>query len=356
MKHPVGSFSGLVLCAVLSSCGGGGGQPEHANLSLLAGDVAKSGSTDGTGPTASFYLPSDMATDRVGNLYVADTANNTIRKITPAGVVTTLAGTAGVVGHADGTGAAASFFFPSGVATDSADNVYVADEMNQTIRKITPAGVVTTIAGIALTAGHADGVGAAATFNGPQGVTTDSAGNVYVADTGNSTIRQISPQGTVSTLAGVALRVGHVDGPAALASFFMPHGVATDGAGNIYVADTGNNIIRRIDPTGVVSTVAGTALTAGHADGAGTAASFNGPHGIAIDRSGNVYLADTTNSTIRKITPTGMVTTVVGQAGVVGFVPGALPGQISYPYGVTLFGRTLYATSNNTIVQVTNAP
>ncbi len=355
MKHPIGSFVGLALCAVLPSCGGGV-QPEAANLSLLAGNVAKSGSADGTGAAASFYLPADIAADRAGNLYVADTANNTIRKITPAGVVTTLAGAAGVVGHADGAGAAASFFFPSGVATDSTDNVYVADEMNHTIREITPAGLVTTIAGIVLTAGHADGVGAAATFNRPQGVATDSAGNVYVADTGNSTIRQISPQGTVSTLAGVALRVGHLDGPAALASFYMPHGVATDSAGNIYVADTGNNVIRKINPTGVVSTVAGTALTAGHADGAGTAASFNGPHGIAVGRGGNVYIADTTNSTIRKITPDGMVTTVIGQAGVIGFVPGALPGQISYPYGVALFGHTLYATSNNTIVQVTNAP
>lgn len=355
MKRPIRSTIGLVLSAFLSACGGGV-PPQVPNLALLAGNVNGSGSADGTGPAASFYLPSDVATDRAGNIYVADTANNTIRKITPAGVVTTFAGTAGVVGHADGTGPAASFFFPSGIATDSAGNVYVADEMNNTIRKITPAGVVTTIAGIALTMGHANGPGATATFNGPQGVATDSAGNVFVADTGNSTIRQISPFGTVSTVAGIALTVGHADGQGTLATFFLPRGLATDSLGNVYVADTGNNVIRKITPPGVVSTLAGTALTVGSADGTGPAASFNGPQKIATDSAGNVYVADTVNSTIRKITAGGLVTTIVGQPGIVAFMPGKLPGELALPHGAALSGRTLYTTSNNTIVQITNSP
>lgn len=355
MKRPIRYITGFALSAFLSACGGGV-QPQVANLSLLAGNVNGSGSADGTGAAASFYLPGNVATDRAGNIYVADTANNTIRKITPAGVVTTLAGTAGVVGHADGTGPAASFFFPSGVATDSGGNVYVADEMNNTIRKITPSGVVTTIAGIALTAGHANGPAATATFNGPQAIATDSAGNVYVADTGNSTIRQISPVGMVSTIAGIALTVGHADGQGALATFYLPRGVATDSVGNVYVADTGNNTIRKIAPPGVVSTLAGTALTVGSADGTGTAASFNGPQSVATDSGGNVYVADTVNSTVRKITPGGAVTTIVGQPGITAFIPGKLPGGIVYPHGVAVSGRTLYTTSSNIIVQVTNAP
>src|SRR5439155_1385320 len=201
-------------------------------VTTLAGTAGTPGSTDATGTAARFRFPRDVATDGTGNVYVAELSNNTVRKITPAAVVTTLAGTAGSVGSADGTGAAASFNFPSGVATDSAGNVYVADTSNNTIRKITPAGVVTTLAGTAGTTGSTDATGAAASFNFPQGVATDSAGNVYVADTLNNTIRKITPAGVVSTLAGTA-GTGSADGTGAAASFNSPVGVATDNAGNV---------------------------------------------------------------------------------------------------------------------------
>ena len=187
------------------------------------------------------------------------TRNDTIRKITPAGVVTTFAGTAGQSGSADGTGAAARFTNPEGTAVDGAGNVYVADTFNDTIRKITPAGVVTTLAGTAGQGGSADGTGAAARFAFPTGVAVDGAGNVYVADTDNDTIRKITPAGVVTTLAGTAGQSGSADGTGAAARFNSPFGLAVDGAGNIYVADEDNDAIREITPAGVVSTLAGTA-------------------------------------------------------------------------------------------------
>src|ERR1043166_6807989 len=173
-------------------------------FTTLAGAASSSGSADGTGSAARFNSPGGVATDSSGNVYVADSVNSTIRKITPGGVVTTLAGLAGSGGSADGTGSAARFYYPSGVATDSSGNVYVTDRFNCTIRKITAAGVVTTLAGLAGSSGSADGTGSAARFYYPEGVATDSSGTVYVADTSNQTIRKITPAGVVTTLAGLA--------------------------------------------------------------------------------------------------------------------------------------------------------
>jgi len=216
------------------------------------------------------------------------------------GVVTTLAGTAGGSGgSADGTGAAASFNAPTGVAVDSSGNVYVADSENHTIRKITAAGVVSTFTGTG-SVGRLDGTGSAASFRYPFGVAVDSIGNVYVADYYNSTIRKITAAGVVSTFAGTG-SVGRLDGTGSAASFYYPYGVAVDSSGNVYVADTFNNTIRKITSAGVVSTLAGTAGSTGSTDDTGAAASFRYPSGVAVDSSGNVYVADQLNHTIRKI-------------------------------------------------------
>jgi len=178
---------------------------------------------DGTGAAARFYEPGGVAVDRAGNIYVTDMRNHTIRKVTTAGVVTTLAGTAGLVGSTDGTGTAARVYEPKDVAIDSAGNVYVADFGNHTIRKVTTAGVVTTLAGTAGLAGSADGTGAAARFNLPRGVAVDGASNVYVADTYNHTIRKVTAAGVVTTLAGTADMAGSAEGTGRRCALQLPY-------------------------------------------------------------------------------------------------------------------------------------
>jgi len=257
---------------------------------------------------------------------VADSGNGTIRKVTAAGVVTTLAGTAGIAGYANGTGAAAQFNDPQGVAVDSSGNLYVTDYYNQVIRKITSAGVVTTLAGAAGTAGYANGTGTAALFNGPTGVAVDAGGNVYVGDTSNEVIRRITPAGVVTTLAGAAGTVGYANGTGTAAMFSAPEGVAVDTSGNVYVADVNNDVIRKITSAGVVTTLAGAPIVTvsqtltgtntinNYADGVGASAIFYNPIGVAADANGNVYVADFNNYLIREITPGGVVTTLAGYA------------------------------------------
>jgi hypothetical protein len=287
-------------------------------VTTLAGLAGVSGSVDGTGTAARFFAPRGVAVDTSGNVYVADTGNGTIRKITSAGVVTTLAGRAGPVGSLDGTGSAARFNNPYSVALDSSGNVFVADRGNHTLRKITAAGVVSTLAGVAGSLGSAEGSGSAARFNAPAGVATDSTGNIYVAEFGNNTIRKVTPAGLVSTLASFAGTVGNIgsaDGTANLARFNRPVAVAVDSTGNVYVADLNNQTIRKITAEGVVSTLAGTARSSGSTDGTGSAARFNLPSGVAVDSTGNIYVADQNNQSIRKITSGGVVSTLAGQAG-----------------------------------------
>ena len=265
--------------------------------STLAGSNS-AGYVDATGLAASFNSPTGVAVDAAGTLYVADQANHVIRKVTAAGVVTTLAGT-GVPGYRDGSATAARFNAPPGVALDGAGILYVADQNNHVIRKITPTGVVSTLAGTAGTAGFADGAGTAAQFNSPTGVAVDAAGTLYVADRFNNRIRKITPAGGVTTLAG-SNSPGYIDGPGLSASFKGPFGVAVDAGGAVYVADSDNNVIRKITAAGDVSTLAGSG-TAGYVDGTGTAAKFNTPTGVAVDRAGVVYVADQGNGLLRFI-------------------------------------------------------
>jgi sugar lactone lactonase YvrE len=294
---------------------------ERYRFTTFAGNSPSRGSTDGVGAAARFSYPQGVAVDAAGNIYVADSNNCTVRKVTPSGVVTTLAGSAGSFpGSADGHGSSARFRYPTGLALDSAGNIYVADSGNSTIRKVTPSGDVSTFAGTAEQRGSADGTGSSARFNGPIDVAVDATGIVYVADQSNQTIRKISPTGVTTTVAGSPLSEGFSDGAGSAARFSFPAALTVDSGGNIFVADTNNHTIRKITPAGVVSTFAGAAGGPGSADGVGSNARFNLPQGICVDSQGNVFVGD--NGTIRRITPAAVVTTVAGSSGNYGSADG----------------------------------
>lgn len=383
-KLPNGSLSFLVF--LIAVCALTGGVTAYADTSIydphcitnLAGLAGSSGTLNGTTTAARFSEPWGLAVDGVGTVYVADTQNHVIRKITPVGIVTTLAGSGsagfadgaagtaqfnrptgvavnssgtavyvadydnhrirmidltqlpasltyvstvagvGTIGTLDGPGASAQFRNPFGVALNSAGSLlYVSDQNNQTIRKITlPGGVVSTHAGSPNANGYVNAANASARFNTPRGIAVDGAGDVYVADSGNFTVRKISG-GNVTTLAGhptLAFQSGFNDGPANGARFSLvndmspfgaPTGVAVDGSGHVYVADQGNHLIRRIDQNlpstdpNFVTTLAGAAGLTGSTDGLGIAVRFNYPAGVAADSAGRIYVADTLNHTIR---------------------------------------------------------
>ena len=287
-------------------------------VTTIAGVLGQQGSTDGTNSKARFFFPDGVAVDTNGTLFVADSANNTIRKITPQGtnwVVRTLAGNTAGGGYADGTNNQASFFEPTGIAVDNAGNLFVTDFSYSLIRRIAPVGtnwVVSTIAGAPRPGSSVDGTNSQARFANPRGIVVDSSGTIFVGDYFNFTIRKITPVGTnwvVTTIAGLAGQAGTADGTNSDARFNAPQGVALDSAGNLYVADSNfqstnaNNLIRKLSPQGtnwVVTTLGGAATVYGSADGTGSNARFNNPWGIALDSTGNVYVADFGNSTIRR--------------------------------------------------------
>jgi sugar lactone lactonase YvrE len=349
VTNAAGTVASAGIANVAVSCG---------PLALLAGAVGGPGSSDGQGVNARFNNPFSVATDSAGNIYVADNYNETIRKITPTGLVSTLAGTAGLSGATDGTGSGARFAGPAGVAVDSAGNVYVADAGNYTIRKITAAGVTSTFAGTAQQYGSADGTASAARFSFPYGLALDVAGNLYVADTSNQTIRKITPAGAVSTLAGTAGQSGAADGNGSAAKFNFPQGIAVDPSGVVYVADTANDTIRKITPAGMVTTLAGSAAHPGTADGTGAAAAFNLPMGLVTDPAGNLYVADSSGNTVRKVTPAGVVTTLAGTAGQHGFMDGTGgAARFGFPQGITIdpAGSLYVADTINTIRKISTA-
>jgi hypothetical protein len=284
-------------------------------VSTFAGQGAQTGTTDGVGSAARFYGPGGAAVDASGIVYVADTTNDTIRKVTLGGTVTTLA---------------TAFQGPTGVTADGAGSVYVANRARFTIEKVTQSGAKSVLAGNPGTRGFADGTGTGATFDNPAGVAVDASGNVFVADSYNNIIRKVTQSGVVTTLAGSPNQgQSGADGTGSAARFWGPIAVALDATGNIYVTDRENHTLRKVTQAGVVTTVAGVAGTFGATDGTGTAARFNRPSGLCVDAAGNVLVADSGNAAIRKVTPTGVVTTVAGVLGQGGTVPGPLPASLS---------------------------
>ena len=335
-------------------------------FTTLAGTAGIQGSADGSGAAARFNNPHGITTDDVGNLYVADTGNNIIRKIViSSGVVTTFAGTGGYSTN-DGMGNVAQFNQPAGIMADGVGNLYVADTGNHTIRKIViSSGAVSTVAGSAGNPGNSDGTGTAAQFHFPEGIAADGPAHLYVADTWNHSIRQIvigpGGVGEVTTLAGSNGISGTSDGVGSAARFNSPYGVAADGLGHLFVADEINDTIRMIViASATVSTLAGSPQIGGSANGAGITARFNSPAGVTADVDGNVYVADQVNSTIRKIvTNMGTVTTVAGNPQQVGYTDGTgINAKFKNPYGIAAGGSTnLYvADTGNSTIRIGKVP
>lgn len=313
------------------------GHAQPLTIRTFAGSTTP-GSTNGPGPTARFDHPVGLATDLSGNIYIADTENSTIRKITPDDNVSTLAGSPGNFGSADNFGASARFYGPQALAANSAGQLFVADTANSTIRKITAGGTVSTFAGAASNFNSFDGTGAAAQFYHPEGVAIDAGGNIYVADTWNHTIRRITPAGTVTTLAGLAGNFGAADGTNSKARFNRPTGIAVDGATNIFIADSLNHTVRKIAPSGTVSTIAGLAGVWGSSDGTNSAARFYLPEGISIAANGALFVTDSGNQVLRKISLIGtnwVVATVAGLEGISGSANGTgSNARFNFPAGI----------------------
>jgi sugar lactone lactonase YvrE len=328
--------------------------PDHpqsaTGLYPIAGDVCGvcSGSKDGTGPAARFNAPEGIAADKAGNLYVAESPSATIRKVSPAGVVTTLAGATGAVGYADGTGSAARFNLPTRLDTDSQGNVYLTDTGNSVVRKITAAGAVTSLAGNG-TCGSADGRERSAQFCNPKGIALDQWGNLWIADTGNHTVRRIDVNGNVSTVAGSPGVCGSANGRGDVARFCNPQDIDVDQWGNVYVVDTGNSTIRMIDPKGAVTTLAGQAGLCGAQDGSTSVSRLCAPSGIAVEGN-DLYIADTNNATIRRINLDNVTSTVAGTPGHQDIVLGALPGSLDRPIGVARAPDGSFAITTHNIV------
>lgn len=368
--------------------------------------------SNGTGGEARFYYSTTLGLDGVGNLYVGDGA--AVRKVTPDGVVSTLAGAFNVLpGSTDGAAAGARFSTPDSVALDATGIVYVSDYNNHTVRRIA-GGVVSTFAGVAGVSSRTSGA-PAGSLDFPSGLVSDSTGNLdvveswgvslrrilsggvtgvsrpsgaprrsgtgnipfiargsvardstgsyYITDTQNNTVYRMDAAGNASLLAGLVPPVaennggGTADGAGADARFAHPNGIAVDAAGTIYIADSGNHTIRRMTPAGVVSTWAGLAGTAGDLDGPIAAARFNNPVGLAFDTAGNLYVTDQNNSLVRKITAAGVVSTVAGQRGKYGVVDGALPATLGRPAGIAAGpAGELYITdvAANVVLKITS--
>ena len=350
-------------------------------VSPFAGSTTAYGNVDGQGSSALLWNPIFMISEPSGTVLFADAGTNAIREFTPDATVTTKVGLGAHPGNVNGTGAAARFNNPEPLAVDASGNLYLSD--SDGLRKVTPGGVVSTAfsggggsTGLAIDAagnayfsqpglnaiykvsgsgapvlfagsgtvssGDADGTGSAAGFNHPNGIAIDAAGNLFVVDTGNYTIRMITPAAVVTTLAGMAGDKGIIDGTGSAAQFWAPFAIAVDGTDTLYVTD--GNAIRKVTAGGAVTTLAGSIQTQGYADGTGSAALFNSPAAIAIGPSGSLLVADSTNNVIREVSAAGAVTTAVGIAGKAGVSPGPLPTTINVPVGLLYIWPNLYVT------------
>ena len=331
-------------------------------ITTFAGSMATLyGGDGGSATTALLNMPSGVAVDASGNMYIADQGNNRVRKVSASGVITTIAGVGYPGSSGDGGPATNAPCTPAGIALDGAGNVYIADRASNCVRKINTSGIISKVAGNGVVGFTGDGVAATATaLSAPSAVAVDGAGNIYIADAGNSRIRKVNTSGIITTVAGMGASTFGGDGGAATdAALHNPTGIALDAAGNIYIADELNARIRKINTSGIISTIAGDGTFGFGGDGgAATAAEFYQPYGVAVDASGNVFVADQVNNRLRKINTSGIITTVGGSAGG-GFTGDAGPAtaaRLSMPSAVAVdaTGNMFIADQNNNRIRRIN--
>ena len=312
-------------------------------ITTIAGNGISGYSGDG-GPatSAQFNGPYGIAVDMAGDLFIADKNNERVRKVTPDGVISTVAGNGTIGFNGDeGPATSAQLFGPYGVAVDTAGDLFIADAANERVRKVTPDGVISTVAGNGTSGYSGDGNSAtSAQLNTPHAVAVDTAGNLFIADYGNNCIRKVTPNGVISTVAGNgSLGYSGDGGPATSAQLFDPDGVVVDAAGNIFIADKGNSCVRKVTPDGLINTVAGNGTSGYSGDGGpATSAQLIDPSGVVVDTAGNLFIADFGNNSVRKVTPDGVIRTVAGNGspGYGGDGGPATSAQLNGPYGVAV--------------------
>lgn len=332
-------------------------------ITTFAGGLVGGYSGDGGAATAAeCNRVAGVACDTHGNVFIADFGNNAIRKVDASGVITTVAGT-GTAGYSGDGGAAtaAKLYHTAGVAVDNAGNVFIADSWNNVVRKVNSSGIITTIAGTGAAGYTGDGGPAtAATLDDPNSLTVDAAGNVYIADAHNNVIRKVSTSGMISTVVGNGYNAGTTHGgysgdggPAAAAELYYPESVAFDGAGNMYIAELYNNVVRKVSAAGIISTFAGNNVAGYSGDGSpATSAQLGYPYDVVADASGNIYIADASNNVIRKVNASGIISTYAGNgtAGETGDGGAATAAELSQPTGCAVDGYgNLYIADNSNV-------
>ncbi len=323
------------------------------SVTTVAGLAGVAGHVDELGALARFFGPTGLVASADGTLYVSEVGSHTLRKITAAGAVSTYAGISNVFGAVNGPSDSSTFYAPQGLALDAAGTLYVGDSGNNLIRRVITSRTTYTYAGTGTAPGSVDGTAPSARFRTPSALALNSAGTLVISDSDNHSLRAIRADGTVSTLAGAAEQIGAQDGAGEAARFARPYGVVVTDRGVVYVADTRNHLIRQVTPLGDTSVWAGVRGTSGSADGQRTTATFADPRGLALDAQGNLYVADSTNHTVRKLTPAGRVTTVAGVAGARGNIDGpAAQARFDTPAAIAVDATgALYLTESSHVIR-----
>jgi DNA-binding beta-propeller fold protein YncE len=345
----VGSTLACLSWASPALAGGG-------TLSIIAGTGSPGAPIPGPAASSPLNDPNGVVVDSAGNLYIADVNNDVIEKVTPSGTLSIIAGTGSSGAPIPGPATSSPLDVPRGLAVDSSGNLIIADSDNSVVEKVTPSGTLSIIAGRSGSSGAPiPGPATSSPLDGPTGVAVDPAGNLYIADEGNNQIYKVTPSGTLSIIAGTGGSGTPTPGPAASSQFYSPADVAVDSVGNLYIADQGNNLIEKVIPSGTLSIIAGTPGSSGTpTPGPATSSPLNNPLGVAVDSVGNLYIADQGNNVIEEVTPSGTLSIIAGTGSLGAATPGpATSSPLSYPGAVAVVspGNFYIADSSNSEVE-----